>query len=185
VEGGLLELAMTDVLNQVDEDVQLELQGDAVADIYRFNHEILDVARGRVRDALRLDEDSVFSTTRKIRLKASMLAQRGMGEPVAMTFAKQGALGAIAFKRMDRAGRQWSSDIYSRTVTRGMLVTAYVDNYLMSVLSNGQDLAKTTSDEGTDLVFSITGTTPGYPSLEEIRDTYFHPNASRLVSHAQ
>lgn len=184
-EGGMLELAMHEVANLAEEDAALPLEGDPLKDVATYNGDQLDAAHVKIRDALRLDEDSVLALYRKIQLRAGMMSAGGTNPLVAMDIAKRGEIVGLQFRRVDRLNRAWSSDIYTRTVARHLLVSTYVETYLMALVSNGIDTAQIPGDaEHEPLVFSITGRTQGLPTLDEIRAEHFHPNAVRLVERA-
>lgn len=89
-------------------------------------------------------------------------------------------------KIKDSAGRNWELDKYAEMLARTDMMNSYNQGVANQILHKGGDLAKITSYptckcdvclawEGK--IVSITGRTPGYPSLDSAyEDGVFHPN---------
>jgi hypothetical protein len=182
-EGGILSEASQSILEMAEADTGMTLSKPAGVSIGNYTAELVDSANLKLRDSLRLDEDTLTSTIRGIFLSTGIQTAAGVKPASALNKSKYGAVANMSFRRVDRANKLWSSDIYSRTVARAVLVSTYVETYLMTLISNGIDTAIVQGDNG-PITFSITGNDPDLPSLDDVREAYFHPNASRLVSKA-
>lgn len=95
------------------------------------------------------------------------------------------AQGVVGF--VDKAGREWSMSTYAEMAARTTTMQTYREGARNRIVENtGSDLAEVTGPgDSTDgcadavgLVFSLTGQTSGYPTLDEIEADYglFHPN---------
>ncbi len=141
----------------------------------------VDVGR-KLMDGLTIDVNTVIGNLRVLQTKAMMTSLRmGVSPMLGFNMVKDGALGKLNLVRLDRAGRKWDSVVYTHAVFRGGLVWTYVEQFCLALTANGIDLAFVEGDEG-PITFSITDTTPGHASMDEIAERYFHPNASRLLS---
>lgn len=86
---------------------------------------------------------------------------------------------------VDSRGRRWNMSRYAEMVARTTTMEAHLQGTCNRLLEAGIDLVRITS-HGTDCdlcgpwegkVVSLTGKTPGYPTLQEARDAgLFHPN---------
>lgn len=89
-----------------------------------------------------------------------------------------------SFKFTDKAGRSWDLDKYLEMLTRTVMHNTLHQAYLDTLTNEGHDLVKISIHGATDAcskwegkVVSITGATPGYPTLESLRASgdIFHP----------
>lgn len=101
-----------------------------------------------------------------------------------------GAVGLLAQKRAatigfqihDKAGRKWHAKVLMRVIVRDFAYQSWLDFMFAGILATEGDLADVTYDDpARNFTLSITGTTPGYPKLAEIRARIFHPNATAMV----
>jgi len=86
---------------------------------------------------------------------------------------------------VDAGGRTWANAEYLQMLTRTTLQTVHREAYTDTLLENGFDLARI-SDDGdpckvcqawAGVIVSLTGKTPGYPTLQQARDSgWRHPN---------
>lgn len=85
----------------------------------------------------------------------------------------------------DRAGREWNMRSYSEMVARTTIMEAHLQGTANRLAEQGHDLVKISSHVGAcplciryqGKVLSLTGKTPGYPSLAEAKaGGLFHPN---------
>lgn len=85
----------------------------------------------------------------------------------------------------DVAGRKWNMRSYSEMVARTTTMEAHLQGTANRLLEYGHDLVKVSTHLGAcekcrpwqGKVLSLTGRTPGYPTLQEAKDAgLFHPN---------
>ena len=85
----------------------------------------------------------------------------------------------------DAAGRQWNMRSYAQMVARTSTMEAHLQGTANRLAEQDHDLVKVSSHSGAcelcqpwqGKILSITGRTPGYPTLEEAREAgLFHPN---------
>lgn len=85
----------------------------------------------------------------------------------------------------DAVGRQWNMKTYADMVARTTTMEAHLTGTANRLLEHGHDLVKVSQHTGAcekcvpweGRVLSLTGKTPGYPTLEEAREAgLFHPN---------
>ncbi len=99
------------------------------------------------------------------------------------------------FHFVDRAGRRWDSKVYFETLVRSVMASTFREAYAESLVSSGHDLAQITLVGSKDAcrgwegkVVSLTGATPGYPTLSRAvaSGEVFHPRCRhRLVAYAK
>lgn len=91
---------------------------------------------------------------------------------------------------VDRAGRRWDLQTYSRMVVKTKVQQAQIEGARLEALENETDLAVISSHGATDscrhfegLIVSLNGLTKGYRTLDELRQTglIFHPNCQHTV----
>lgn len=84
----------------------------------------------------------------------------------------------------DAAGRKWNMKTYADTVARTTTMEAHLIGTANRLLEHGHDLVKVSTHAGAcelcqpwqGKILSLTGATPGYPTLEDARGTgLFHP----------
>ena len=138
------------------EDV-VQVIGRQVNDIYR------ELALENVRGAV-VGYDTWKQTARRFR---EQLAERGV----------------TGFK--DRSGRMWNMRTYTEMVARTTTMEAHLQGTANRLVEQGHDLVKISTHRGAcplcapfeGKILSITGKTPGYPTLEEAKAAgLFHPN---------
>lgn len=91
----------------------------------------------------------------------------------------------------DKAGKNWTFDNYARMLARTKAVEGRNQGLTNRMLTSGYDLVQV-SNHGTDhpacafwesKILSLTGKTPGYPTLEEAKSRgLFHPNCEHAVN---
>lgn len=91
----------------------------------------------------------------------------------------------------DRAGKKWTLDNYTRMLARTKAVEARNQGLTNRMLASGYDLVQVT-DHGSSHaacaawegeVLSLTGQTPGYPTLDEAEGAgLFHPNCEHAIN---
>ena len=102
----------------------------------------------------------------------------GMSRIGAIIKVKYGRVSDFSFSQADRIGRKRVSDAFVRALIRHHLVITCVETQMFAIAKLGFDLARVGD---TNLIISITGTTPGYESYDDVRDDLFHPNSSATV----
>lgn len=128
-----------------------------------------------VRQALRQSalEVELAALVQGISRDAALIQKRAV-EPV-----------AVGFTFLDRAGRNWQSQKYIRTIWRQHALTAWNETYLTMLAEHGIPLAEVdhpdSSSEWVGKVFSILPDSD-WPSYAEIRAEVFHPNSDARVS---
>ena len=91
----------------------------------------------------------------------------------------------------DKAGRSWSFNRYTEMLARTKAVEARNQGLVNRMMASGYDLVQITN-HGTDhpacakwegQILSVSGLTPGYPTLEEARASgLFHPNCKHAMN---
>lgn len=131
--------------------------GRQVQDIYRQMQ--LDVIKGSVAGF-----DSVQKTAKKYRENLASVGVTGL---------------------KDKAGRNWNMKTYASMVARTATMEAHLQGTATRLLELGQDLVEVSSHINAceycqpwqGKVLSLTGKTPGYPTLDEAKEQgLFHPN---------
>lgn len=97
------------------------------------------------------------------------------------------------FQFIDRAGRKWDSKTYFDMLTKTVMANTMREVYANTLANEGHDLVKITQNGAKDAcrkwegkILSLTGSTPGYPTLQEATDSgeIFHPNCKhRFVAY--
>ena len=96
--------------------------------------------------------------------------------------------GVTGFK--DRAGRMWNMRTYTEMAARTTAMQAHLEGTANRLAEQGHDLIEISSHVGAcklclpweNKVLSLTGKTPGYPTLEEAKAAgLFHPNCAHTV----
>lgn len=91
----------------------------------------------------------------------------------------------------DARGREWNMKTYAEMVARTTTMEAHLTGTANRLLEHGYDLVVVSSHAGScakcapwqGRVLSLTGKTPGYPTLEEAREAgLFHPNCRHTYS---
>jgi hypothetical protein len=91
--------------------------------------------------------------------------------------------GVTGFK--DAANREWNMRTYANMVARTTTMEAHLQGTANRLLEHGHDLVKVSTHRGAcekcqpwqGKILSLTGRTPGYPTLQQAKDAgLFHPN---------
>ena len=91
---------------------------------------------------------------------------------------------------VDKRGRGWSLDTYSEMLFRTKVVQARNYGFANRLVENGMDLVQVSGHGATDIcgqwegkILSLTGKTPGYPTLAEAEVSgLFHPNCKHAIN---
>lgn len=92
---------------------------------------------------------------------------------------------------VDRAGRSWDMETYAEMATLTAIERATREGYLDSMAEFGYDLAEISDHYGAcpiceawqGVIISVSGTTPGYPSLADAESAgVFHPRCMHDIS---
>lgn len=91
---------------------------------------------------------------------------------------------------VDKSGRGWSLDTYSEMLFRTKVVQARNYGFANELVQNGYDLVQVSGHGATDVcgkwegkILSLTGNTPGYPTLAEAEVSgLFHPNCKHAIN---
>lgn len=114
-----------------------------------------------------------------------VLTRREAAQRVLNAFADKGITGFV-----DRAGRNWALDSYAEMATRTAVGRAAVQGHVDRFLANGKDLVIVSAHGGScpvcapweSKVLSISGATPGYPTIGEAHAAGFqHGNCRHTV----
>jgi len=156
---------------------------------------LADATFQRLTDAAGLIGRRVEDVYRRVALEATRQSIIGAKDwrSVARDYqARLRAEGITSFR--DAAGREWNMRTYSEMVARTTTMEAHIQGTGNRLLEGGFDLVKVSSHLGAcekcapweGRVLSLTGKTPGYPTMDEARAAgLFHPNCfpgSVLVS---
>lgn len=127
--------------------------------------------------------DDLYRTLAIESVRGSVIGYETWQE-VADKFKKQLAeQGITGFQ--DKAGRNWNMSSYAKTVARTTTMEAHLQGTSNRLLEQGHDLIKISRHAGAchlcipweGKILSLTGKTPGYPTLEEAKEAgLFHPN---------
>ena len=140
----------------------------------------IEARRGRLLGQLyRVLTTCVTSIGRDLKRSSRRLDVHG-----AMGLLAQQRAASPVFEVADAAGRMWRAEVLVPTMVRDFAYQAYLDAQLCELTDKG-DLATVIYSDSAHanhgLVFSISGLTPGYPTLADIRASIFHPNTSAKV----
>lgn len=181
---GILHVGLDQVAGGARDDVGMEMSKSVQEDWSMLTTQSTATATAQISDAMRMDEDAILAAFRRVQLASSMRSAQGIDHKVAFNMVKGGVIVGLSFTRRGRGGAAWMTSVYARTVARALMVMTYTEVFLMTLLSNGIEIASIPADDRTPILFSITGSAPGMPTLDDITGRYLHPNASRLVSKA-
>ena len=94
----------------------------------------------------------------------------------------------------DSAGKEWNMRAYSQMVARTSTMEAHLEGTKNRLIEHGYDLIKVSSHSTEcklckpwqGAILSLTGATPGYPTLEEAKSKgLFHPNCKHAYTAAK
>jgi len=162
-----------DAIAALVDDVSLSF-AQGITGIYRNSQQILD-------DALKQQLNFIIADGK---LQGSAL--KTVSSAVSQRLADDG-LSAI----VDRGGRSWAFDTYAEMLVRTKAVESRNLGLANKMLQNGYDLVQV-SDHSSDhpacadwegQILSVTGNTPGYPTLDEAEASgLFHPNCQHAIN---
>lgn len=206
---GVHERAVRAIAANMDHSLQAAVTGlgDSVAHVFEIADRIdgaLPGARSELGAFLgrRVDDDArraalqtvaeaiASGSTRRdassaLKARIEHLARRQASE--ALQLVQDELTGEAKAAFIDRAGRRWDLDVYTRMVARTTTREAATRGTVDRMFEAGEDLI-TISDHGTTTVlcehyegrtFSLTGNTPGYPRIDRL--TPFHPNCRHFM----
>ena len=155
--------------------------------------DLLQATKNTERKVKQLVKQSVSDTMRQRAVE--QLGRRSMRREITDRLANRGLSRTIREDAwvgiVDRAGRRWNLSTYADMVVRTKLQQAYVEGVRTECLVRGVDLAVVSSHRAKDgcrrfegMVVSMNGTTPGYPTYSELRQTglIFHPNCKHTIN---
>ncbi len=138
--------------------------------------------------------DDIYRATALDSLQGQIVGYNAWKTSAKVIRERLAAQGVTGFT--DRSGRSWSikrySEMVARTTVRETMVTATSNR----LLEHGHDLAQFTSGGSSRTcekcrkwagkVVSLTGKTPGYPTLAEARaDGMLHPSCTHMITIAE
>lgn len=133
--------------------------------------------------------DDIYRTLALENVRGSVVGYRTWAQ-VARNFRNELAEhGVTGFK--DRAGRHWNMRTYSEMVARTTTMEAHLEGTKNRFLENGYDLVVISQHPGAcglcvpweGEILSLTGKTPGYPTMAEAEKAgLFHPNCRHTFS---
>lgn len=128
--------------------------------------------------------DNLASTVRRLKGSSSRLKTIA-AEGGAMAELLKRKNDQMEFTTLDKSGRTWKSIALVRVLARDLAYQVFIDAQAKSLALQG-DLADVVytdpAHEGHGATVSLSGAA-GYPSLESIRATVFHPNATAQLAH--
>lgn len=184
---GIFDSIQRDVLQASDMAIQeigtrmgVVMSEDGKSSLMDHIGEIADSTCFSVALCAKRDAETASATLRKVSMEVELMRLSGKSKVGALIQSKFGAVRNLSFFQPDRLGRKSSSADFVARLIQHSVVLAGVESKLFYLSKLGRDLAVTTGSDK-PMVFSITGSTPGYPSYEEIRDSLFHPNSNLSV----
>lgn len=108
--------------------------------------------------------------------------KRSMGVGVGQLMLKK--MQRLDFRVLDPANRKWDANRFVSFLTRELAYRLKLHVQVQGIVG---DLAEVFSPDHEEdgMIFSITGASPGYPSLESINKSVFHPNSkAEIIQHA-
>lgn len=136
-----------------------------------------------------------LSVKQMLRREASQVMQRAAVEGLTRKEATKQLQSEImkkdpTFQFVDKAGRKWDSRTYFEMLTRTLIHNTHREVYVNTLVNEGHDLAIISAHGAKDLcgpwerkVISLTGATPGYPTLAAALGSgqIFHPRCRHRV----
>lgn len=155
--------------------------GTAIAEIDRYTAQMLSDASDDLRSSIvqrrtalaaYLNSFMVANVTQVV--KAARTGLEGISALLKHATGAQGALvqaraGRIDWRALDTSGRTWPALTLMQTVMRDFAYQCYVDAELARYEAAGQDVVQTSKGP------------VRLDELDELRQTYFHPNASTTI----
>ena len=158
-------------------DIVTEDVSDALREELRAS---LGVLQANIRRALATNIVQIMHMARAGRLDFAKLLKSAHG---AMGALVQQHMSRIAFTVPDHVdpSRNWDAERYMRFIVRDWAYQSCIAACLEDIRREGDLVQVSYPDPRRDFVFSLSGDTAGYVSLQEIRETTFHPNATATV----
>jgi Phage minor capsid protein 2 len=153
----------------------------------RTDEQIKQVVRETVGHHLRMNAIQQMGRRTTSQAIKRALEQRGFTPQHLTNLVREDAFMGVT----DRSGRRWGLRTYVDMVTRTKMMQSSIEGTRTEALERGVDLAVISSHGAEDecrhfegLVISMNGTTEGYLSYDEIKQTNkcFHPNCEHSVS---
>lgn len=186
-EGGALEAAR-DIAEVVDRPLREIVRVSRLGAVESIVEEAVAQVRSTHLRILRVADDIYRRTIAEATARAATgaMTRREAAQIALDRFADMGITG---FR--DRAGRMWSIDSYAEMATRSATGRAAIQGHVDRLTANGYDLV-IVSDSPDECslcrpwegrVLSLSGVTPGYPTLAEAQGSgLFHPSCTHSVS---
>lgn len=179
---GQIEAHTIEVRNDALSTVGHALSDPDLESLNEYLRDAMDDLYASLYACLHRDDTAAERELRNFAHKVNLTqAATGMSKIGALIKTKFGRVSGLNFVQVDRLGRKRASEGFVRSLVRHHLVQTHVECQMFSIAKSGNDLAQIVIDNKPGAVISITGTTAGYPSYEEIRDEIFHPNSTATV----
>ena len=186
-EGGALEAAR-DLAEVVDRPLREVVRVSRLGAVESIVEEAVTQVRSTHLRILRVADDIYRRTIAEATARAATgaMTRREAAQMALNRFADAGITGFI-----DRAGRRWDIASYAEMATRTATGRAAIQGHIDRLQANGYDLV-IVSDSPDECplcrpwegrVLSLSGATPGYPTLAEAQGSgLFHANCTHSVS---
>lgn len=175
-EGGLLNDSALAIAEDLLDGVTMTAEQSKA--IFQGVQDIVDDARAQIASVAGADVRTAWAASRRfglarvLRQSLAPLAPRSPGA----------AMAGLQFVASNRAGRMYSTDYACRVAFRGALMDIYAECSVFAIAMTGSDLAVAVpGSDAEEIVFSISGATPGKPRYEVIRNQLWHPNSTTLI----
>lgn len=154
---------------------------NAIAEIDRYSYPLLEDASDELRSQIIARRTALAGYLNSFMVdnvhqvvKAARTGVQNVASLLKHATGAQGALvqaraGRIEWKATDTSGRTWSAITLMQTVMRDFAYQCYVDAELASYEAAGLDVVQTSKGP------------VSLADLEELRSTYFHPNAHTTI----
>ena len=159
---------------------------DPTSDMTENANTVFSELEHMIRTQLERDINTMIKSMRNQTLRASLLARsKGGSMTAAMNSIRTSPGNDTRYTFLDRAGRNWPSDKFIKTIVRHALVIVWNETALIFMADHGIDKAII---EHQDADFSELGTIISISeddtgvTWDEIRDDVFHPNTNAWVS---
>lgn len=180
---GAAKLSTEEAIKNATEELSAEFVAEIADSIEEYKNELWN----KIVTVMMADSAKTIRAFRDFTLNVSLLMNAGQSAfQTALMRARLSLPSGINFTIPDRAGKLWASITYVRTVSRDFIQKSYIEGSLLAISAGGHDLAKVVTQDAehpnTDMVFSITGLTSGYPTYMDIRETVYQPNSNSVVT---
>lgn len=171
-------------------DMQIELSGEAVVPGFGAIHQqaaqvLAENTFGRfndVADFIGRRVDDIYRNTALESIRGGVVGYETWQEVAGKYREQLLEQGITGFR--DRADRKWNMGTYAEMVARTSTMECHLEGTKNRLLEQGHDLVEVTSHHGAcslcqpwqGKILSLTGKTPGYPTLDEAKAAgLFHP----------